>query len=101
MLGAALVAFGSVSSAFAEDGAKMDHKGGDRFFAKMDNDGDGVVSKEEFQSHGDEMFSKMDANGDGKIEKGEAEAAHEKMKEKWKERRAKAQSETKDSGTAE
>ncbi|MGE4313463.1 MAG: hypothetical protein AB7E85_04235, partial [Pseudobdellovibrionaceae bacterium] len=75
MLGTAIVALGSISPAFAEGGAKDGPKG-DRFFAKMDTDGDGVVTKSEFQSHGDEMFSKMDGNGDGKIEKEEAKAAH-------------------------
>lgn len=88
MLGTALVALGAISPAFASPDDKGPGKG-DRFFAKMDTDGDGVVSKSEFEAHGDEMFSKMDGNGDGKIEKDEAKAAHEKMRERWKEHREK------------
>jgi hypothetical protein len=38
--------------------------GGDRFFSALDRDGDGKVSKAEFE----EVFSKADKDGDGFID---------------------------------
>ena len=32
---------------------------------KMDTDGDGTISKDEFMAHAEKKFSKKDANGDG------------------------------------
>ena len=34
---------------------------------KMDTDGDGVVSKDEFMAHAEKKFSRKDKNGDGVI----------------------------------
>ena len=34
---------------------------------KMDTDGDGTVSKDEFMSHAEKKFSKKDKNGDGML----------------------------------
>lgn len=47
---------------------KYHHKKGD-FFKRMDKDGDGVVSKDEFMAAGEDRFKKMDRNGDGKLDK--------------------------------
>lgn len=90
----ALAAVMMVSPAFAEgDGpgdGKMPHKGGhgakfmERMFDKNDLDGDGALSKEEFDQAGENRFKEMDADGDGKITKDEA-------KEHFKNKRAKMQ----------
>lgn len=60
-----------------------DHKGG--WFAKVDADGDGFISKSEFLAKHEEKFNKMDTDGDGKISKEEKMAAKEHMKKKMKE----------------
>lgn len=52
---------------------KYHHKKGD-FFKRMDKDGDGVVSKEEFMAAGEDRFKKMDRNGDGKLDKSDMPA---------------------------
>ena len=58
-------------------------KGG-HMFEKFDTNKDGVITQEEFLDQAKERFSTMDANGDGKVTKDEAQAAHEKMREKFK-----------------
>ena len=78
----------STAPALAEHHEK-DGKHKDRIFVKMDSDGNGVVEKEEFMDHTEERFDDMDINNDGEITKDEAEQAHEKMREKFKEMRAK------------
>lgn len=70
---------------FAEGGPK--HHG--KMFEKHDTNGDGVITKDEFLAHAEERFSQMDADGDGSVTKEEGQAAKEKMKEKWKEKRDK------------
>ncbi len=59
--------------------------GASGLFAKLDSDGDGTVSKGEFENvlgkagvdtnSADALFSKLDANGDGSISKGEMKSA--------------------------
>lgn len=60
------------------------HKG--MMFEAMDENGDGMVSKDEFMASHMKRFEKMDANADGNVSKEEIEAyraaKHEKMKEK-------------------
>lgn len=48
-------------------------KGGERKFgmARMDTDGDGKVTKEEFMQGHEAMFEKIDQNGDGVIDQTE------------------------------
>ncbi len=59
---------------------KHGHKGHHKkMWKKMDADGDGTVTKKEFDKMHSEMFKKMDANGDGKITK-EEKMAHHKSK---------------------
>ncbi len=62
---------------------KKDHH--KEMWKKMDADGDGAVTRKEFDKmHGD-MFAKMDANKDGKVTKEEKMAFHKsKMKKKCK-----------------
>ncbi len=79
----------STAPALAEHHEKDGQHGKDRIFIKMDTDGNGIVEKEEFMDHTEERFNDMDLNNDGEITKDEAEQAHEKMREKVKEMRAK------------
>lgn len=57
--------------------AKPDHfaGGGKNFIQKLDTDGDGVVSQQEFLGP-DGPFAKLDANGDGVIDESEAPKGH-------------------------
>ena len=48
--------------------------------ARMDADGDGKVTKDEFMKGYEAMFDKIDTNGDGVIDAGERAAHMEKMK---------------------
>jgi len=48
--------------------------------ARMDADGDGKVTKEEFMQGHEVMFEKIDQNGDGVIDAAEREAHMNKMK---------------------
>lgn len=48
------------------------------WFGKADTNGDGAISKAEFNAAKDAKFAKKDANGDGKITKDEAKAYHDK-----------------------
>lgn len=54
-----------------------------RMFEKMDLDGDGMVTKEEFTKAHEDRFAKMDADGDGKITDGELAAFKRSMHEKY------------------
>jgi Ca2+-binding EF-hand superfamily protein len=51
-------------------------------FKEMDKNGDGVISKQEFDAFHSAHFKEMDANHDGKITREEMDAAHKKMMEK-------------------
>ncbi len=44
-----------------------EHHGGGHGMNKMDTDGDGEVSKEEFMTHKEKKFMMKDKNGDGKL----------------------------------
>jgi Ca2+-binding EF-hand superfamily protein len=78
----------SAPAVMAKDGGGSHHKG--RMFEKLDLNGDGVVTREEFNKAHEERFNKMDADSDGKVTKEEAQKAaeewHAKMKEHRKER---------------
>lgn len=83
MMGAVAMPVALAPAARADDG-----KGG-MWFSKIDTNGDGMVSKAEHEKASADKFAKMDANGDGSITKEEAKAARDKMKEEWKEKKAK------------
>ena len=53
---------------------KSGKSGGVRFFARMDKDGDGGITAEEFRGT-DERFAEVDTNGDGRIEATEFDSA--------------------------
>lgn len=58
-------------------------------FAKLDSDGDGVVSRDEFLAQHQSRFAKVDTDGDGIISDEEKAAVKETRKAKREERRAK------------
>jgi len=57
--------------------------GGEKKANRLDKDGDGVVSKDEFPGRA-EAFTKADSNGDGVIDSAEMAASREKLQEKRK-----------------
>ena len=57
---------------------------GGMFFKEMDKNGDGVISKQEFDAFHSAHFKEMDANHDGKITREEMDAGHVKMADKCK-----------------
>jgi len=62
VLGALLVS----PMAFAEEGAtKGERRGGHDMMKAADTDGDGNISKAEFAAIGEKHFARMDKNGDG------------------------------------
>lgn len=63
------------------------HDGGPMGKFNADTDGDGMLSRAEFQAMQDKRFDEMDTNHDGKISKDEMKAHHEQMKERMKEKR--------------
>ena len=84
MTAALISAFALTSNAvLAEHHEGGEHKG--KRMERVDTDGDGSISKEEFVARHEEMFSKMDTNGDGTLSKEERKAGKEKMREKRKE----------------
>lgn len=64
----------------------MQHEGGlgGQFFKDMDKNGDGAVSKKEFDAFHSAHFKELDANHDGKITQDEMDAGHQKMADKCK-----------------
>lgn len=67
----------------------------DKMFEKDDLDGDGAISKEEFDKAGTARFEAMDGDKDGKVTKDEAKAHMEAKRAEWKkmkEEKAKADS---------
>ncbi len=56
----------------------------DKHFKEMDTNGDGMISKAEFDAAHDKHFKEMDTNGDGKLSPDEMKAGHQKMMEQGK-----------------
>jgi Ca2+-binding EF-hand superfamily protein len=50
-------------------------------FKEMDTNGDGVISRAEFDAFYNRRFKQLDANGDGMITADEMRAAHDRMME--------------------
>jgi hypothetical protein len=69
------------------EGRQLPMKG--EMFKRLDTNGDGKVTKEEFSAHekqqSEQRFSRIDTNKDGSIEKSEAEEAAKKMRERVQE----------------
>lgn len=58
------------STSFAMEHGKHNHKGGkksEKKFQVLDNDGDGVISHDEFIADAEARFAKMDADGNKEI----------------------------------
>ncbi|MFL6858484.1 MAG: EF-hand domain-containing protein [Allosphingosinicella sp.] len=72
LAGAAVLAATGAVSAIAQPG------GGP--FARLDANGDGKVTLEEFHAHAAEMFRHVDTDGDGRATLADFQAAHEKMR---------------------
>ena len=53
-----------------------------KMFAKLDTDGNGTISAEEFASKERPGFDKVDADGDGIVTKEEMDAMKSKMKDR-------------------
>lgn len=51
---------------------------------KMDSNGDGAISKDEFMAHAEKKFSKKDKNGDGVISEEEKKGMKKEGKDKCK-----------------
>ncbi len=67
------------------------HRRGGTMMHKMaDTNNDGTISQAEFTAAATRHFDMVDADKDGKITKEEREAAHLKMKEAWKAKKAQA-----------
>lgn len=66
---------------------------GQKFFARLDKNGDGAIDRSEFAAPALARHQKMDSDGDGKVSADEMKKAHEAMrgekKAKMKESRAK------------
>ena len=52
---------------------------GQRMFARLDTNGDGFISRDEYRAQAAERFDRMDANKDGKIDPEERQAARDAM----------------------
>ena len=88
MLSAAVLVFQALP-AMAQEGQAGKGDRAEKMFSKQDLNGDGVLTEEEFLSKAREHFAMMDADKNGQVTREESQAAFEKMKAKWKERKEK------------
>ncbi|MGE0151385.1 MAG: EF-hand domain-containing protein [Reyranellaceae bacterium] len=84
ILGVAVVSALALTSGMVLARSGGSHGGGhgDRGFSRIDTDGDGAISKVEFEASRDKMFQKLDANSDGAFTKEEATASAEAWRKK-------------------
>jgi Ca2+-binding EF-hand superfamily protein len=68
----------ALSGMTAVAGAAEDQERGrdSRMLQRIDTNGDGIVSLEEFQTAGNDAFQRLDADADGRIDREEFAAAH-------------------------
>ena len=71
----------AVAHAEPESHGQMHGQIEEKMFKEADTDGDGAISKAEFNTFQSRHFKKMDANRDGKITHDEMEAGHNKGRE--------------------
>lgn len=79
-----LFAFATTASACEgmHHGSKDACPTGGKFIKEMDKNGDGAISKKEFDAFHSERFKELDTNKDGKISADEMQAQHNEMMEK-------------------
>ena len=63
-------------------GGKMQRKAGKCGMQRMDADGDGNVSRDEFMKGHEEMFDRIDKNGDGVIDSAERDGHRQMMRKR-------------------
>jgi Ca2+-binding EF-hand superfamily protein len=68
-------------------GPGMGAGGHGKAMAKLDTNGDGAISKAEFDARSAQRFAKLDTNGDGKIDAAEMQAHRDKAREAMKKMR--------------
>ena len=54
---------------------------GERMFARLDTNSDGVIDREEYRALAAQRFDRMDTNKDGKIDAAERQAARDAMRQ--------------------
>ncbi len=74
----------SSTAVMADNHGEHKHQGS--AMQKVDTNGDGMISKDEFLSRHEEMFDNMDADGNGSLTPEEMREARGEMREKMKER---------------
>jgi Ca2+-binding EF-hand superfamily protein len=82
------------SFAFGSTAVLAEYSKGDKqmkMMERVDTDGNGVITKEEFMARHEEMFAKIDSDNDGSLTKEEMQTARQDMKKKWKEMKDKRQ----------
>jgi Ca2+-binding EF-hand superfamily protein len=67
----------------AANGAAQSGDFAERMFNRMDANGDGVITKKEFEDYNSKRFDELDTNHDGKVSHAEMEAAREKARKKF------------------
>jgi len=67
---------GGLATAGQHEGPPPGHHG--KMMTKIDTDGDGRISKDEFATFHNEKFDRMDSNGDGYIDANERKEHHQK-----------------------
>jgi Ca2+-binding EF-hand superfamily protein len=72
-----------------QDGATAGQPG-DKMFKEMDSDGDGAISRAEYDVFHANRFKEMDTNGDGKITRDEVKAERNKLLKNSRDRRFEA-----------
>ncbi|MFZ5609285.1 MAG: EF-hand domain-containing protein [Pseudomonadota bacterium] len=82
----AALALGAAQAAYAHE---QKGEGGESGWSRMDQDGDGAISRQEFASRHEEKFARADANKDGKVTAEERTAMREEMQKRMEERRKK------------
>lgn len=63
----------------SDDRRGMPGRFGQRMFARLDTNGDGFISQDEYRAMAGERFDRIDTNHDGKIDADEREAARDAM----------------------
>jgi Ca2+-binding EF-hand superfamily protein len=70
------VTLAELNAAYDKMGGKMNGTSAADRLKKLDTNGDGVISADEYQANAKAMFEKLDTNKDGFLSKAELEAGH-------------------------